>query len=135
MALDLSGVPLPAAPRVSSGDGGLAAAVYAGVVAIAWSVTLWRLRGLTVRNFSTLAMTGFLLLIGGVLSLITPVSVVGSGDWAPLVAVVLFPVLVVSVLLIVLAVVPSLRWLNGERRASPAFSASAAGLPTGRSRR
>lgn len=126
MIFDLCGVVLPGAPRLASGDAGPIAAAYSGVMAICWSLTLLRLRSLVVRNFPTAAMMGFVLLIGGLLSLIAPGSVFRSDEWVVFTALILFPFVVVSVLLILMAVVPSLRWLNGERReAPPPFSASA----------
>ncbi|NBW21334.1 MAG: hypothetical protein EBR82_76590, partial [Caulobacteraceae bacterium] len=114
MVADLAGFGLPGVPRVTTANGGEPAAVYATVIALAWVATFWRLRALEIRNAPTAGMAGLLLLIVGVTSLAAPAGVMGS-EWAPLVAVILFPVLVISALVVLVVVVPALRWLTGDR--------------------
>jgi hypothetical protein len=115
MVADLAGFAPPGVPRLTTANGGAPAAVYATVIAPAWVATFWRLRTLEVRNVATAVTAGFMLLVVGTVSLAAPTGVMGS-EWAPLVAVILFPVAVVSALFVLLAVVPLLRWLNGDRR-------------------
>jgi hypothetical protein len=134
MLVDLAGISIFGIPRVSSAS--IAAAVYTCAVSAAWTVTLWRLRTMVFRNTVTAVMAGLVLLCSGALSLIAPIAVAGSGEWESLIALVLFPVVAVSVLVILLVVHPALNWLNGERfrpRREP--DPSAANLPTSRYRR
>ena len=134
MVLDLVGLSVLSVPRISSASA--AAAGYTLVIACAWAITLWRLRRLEFRNTVTALLAGSALLVLTVLSLIAPIAVSGAAEWEQLVVIALFPVVAVSVLVILLVVNPALNWLNGERfSALREPSPSAASLPTGRFRR
>jgi hypothetical protein len=115
LVLDIAGRGF--SPRLSAGEGGLAGATYAVAVALGWLSALWSIRRIETGPVATAGIVAFLS-FAMLFSIVIP-ALVNGGTWADLVAVVMFPFLVITVGIIAFAVAPLCRLVlwRSQRRA------------------
>lgn len=118
VGLNLAGGFGPHGLEIASERGGAVAAAYAVVIALAWTRALWVIGRFEVDSTISAVLIIVLLFFGFGFSLIIPGLILGT-EWPDLVAVILFPFLVITAGVTAFVVPPVLRRLVWKRADLP----------------
>lgn len=118
LGVDLAGGLRAVLPPGAGVQGGLVAAAYTIVIALAWIWSLWRIGRTEVASVLSAVVIVVMLVIGFLISLWVP-AFIPRDIWAPLVAVVLFPFLLATAAGVVFALPPVMRRLVWARHRFP----------------